>query len=194
MIDEWERAGIDIDTGGWRVYWRIGQHGTFFATVSSSTARRLIDESEGKATSGFLVFDSATHRYAVALHEDVEMEFQREPGADEMEDDETLPSEYRRVKVYSSGRNSWREYYVDPDEAVLYEEPKKRTGMQALFAALESGSRPRVSIVSRHDDQSFEEATLIFIPVGSILSVEAPLSVVDPAFRKAMEEGRKPMA
>ncbi len=192
MIDEWERAGIDVDAGFWRVYWRLPYHGTFFAKVSGSTARRLIDECEGKSASGFLVFDSATHRYAVALHDDVEMEFQREPEPDEMYEEETLPFDYRLVKVYSSGRNSWREYYVDADEAVLYEEPEKRVSMQALFAALESGSRPRVSIVTRHDDETIEEATMSFIPVGSILSVEVPLSAVDPAFRKAMEEGSKP--
>ncbi|MCV9964219.1 hypothetical protein OIU34_20245 [Pararhizobium sp. BT-229] len=59
------------------------------------------------------------------------------------------------------------------DEAALYEHPKKRADMQHFFAALKAGDRPRVRIVSRYDDQSAEEAGLYYIPVGSILAVEA---------------------
>jgi DNA-binding XRE family transcriptional regulator len=188
MIDEWEQAGIDIDAGYWSVRWHIAKQGSFFAKVSGATARRLIDQVEGKAKSGFLVFDSDIRRYAVALHDDVEMEFQRDPEPDEMAE-ATLTPGYRRVTVYSSGRNSYREFYVDPDEVVLYQHPQKRQAMQALFLSLETGNKPRVSIVNRHEDQTNDEASIHFIPVGSILSVEAPLSVVDPVFRRAIEDG-----
>ena len=193
MIDEWERAGIDVDTGFWSVNWSVAGHGTFFARVSGATARHLIDANERKGEAGIVVFDSATHRYAVALCDEVMMQFRRDPEPGEM-GEETLALDYRTVKVYSRGRNSYLDYYPDPDEAVIYHEVNKRVGMQALFMALELGSARRVSIVTRHSDQSQEEATTSYIPVGSILSIEAPLSLVDPAFRKAMEEGLMPQA
>lgn len=188
MIDEWEKAGIDIDAGYWQVYWHISGHGTEFARVSGATARRLIDESESNA-SGFMVFDSDTRRYAVALRDEIVMEFRRENELDEMALHPMVSLGDRRVKVYASGRNSYLEYYVDPDEAALFEHPKKRSDMQQLFAALRAGDRPRVRIVSRYEDQPAEEAGLYYVPVGSILSVEAPLAIVDPAFRKAIEDG-----
>jgi transcriptional regulator with XRE-family HTH domain len=191
MIDEWERAGIDVDAGFWHVYWNVAGHGTSFAQVSGATARRLIEVNKGKANSGFVVFDSATHRYAIALHEDVEMEFKRVLEPDEMDEELTLSLDYRKVKIYNRRRNSYRDYYPDPDEGVLYQDVNKRVGMQMLFNALETGSTPRVSIVTRHDDETSEEAQTSFIPVVSILAVEAPLSLVDPAFRQAMEDGRK---
>lgn len=189
MLNEWDRAGIDIDGSGWTILWRIPKEGTHTAKINGLVARNLMADLDSKLAGGFLIFDSPTHRHAVAIAPEIFIEFRRIRDSEGDDDDDAeLPRHYRTVKVYRRGNDYSDHFAVDPDEGWLSEAGTKRVQVQKVFQTLESGLRPRISLVSRQDDQTSEEATISYIAVESILAVSAPLSVVDPAFRQELEK------
>ncbi|MCS4088507.1 helix-turn-helix transcriptional regulator [Rhizobium sp. BK176] len=189
MLNEWDRAGIDIDGSGWMIIWRIPKEGTHTAKINGLVARTLMADLDSKLASGFLIFDSPTHRHAVAIAPEIPIEFRRIVDSEGDDDDDAeLPRDYRTVKVYRRGNDYSDHYEVQPDEGFLSEAGTKRVQVQQLFQALEGGLRPRISLVHGYDNENPEDATISYIGVASILAVSAPLSVVDPAFRQELEK------
>lgn len=178
VVEEFERAGIDIDENDRTIYWSRAGAGTHLARVSGATARRILRELEYPQSSDFVVFDTGTHRVALRMDAHVVKVASRSTGdASDSYEISTLGQRGDVLEV-------WREGGSYPDELSVQNDSRPigytsdwalEHQVQHLFQEIWNKS-PRVRVVSRVD----QEVEAVFYPKNSIVSLVAPLAMLGP--------------